>query len=192
MKKILLITILSLAFFTGCETKEKDKFSKYEESNNKIVNDVKDITTEEGNKEFLNMMVLDNNTLETQFGLTVNDVDNYVAQVSYELDARMYLAFKPANGKEERVKKLVGLYIDSVKTRLEMEKNNMVPTTNELGETIEPDTSYIDKQINMIDNMLKEEYNGYLIYISSSSNDLILSKLKDVSLYALTKPGKEC
>lgn len=179
MKKILLITILSLAFFTGCETKEKDKFSKYEESNNKIVNDVKDITTEEGNKEFLNMMVLDNNTLETQFGLTVNDVDNYVAQVSYELDARMYLAFKPANGKEERVKKLVGLYIDSVKTRLEMEKNNMVPTTNELGETIEPDTSYIDKQINMIDNMLKEEYNGYLIYISSSSNDLILSKLKD-------------
>jgi len=124
-------------------------------------------------------MVLDNNTLETQFGLTVNDVDNYVAQVSYELDARMYLAFKPASGKEERVKKLVGLYIDSVKTRLEMEKNNMVPTTNELGETIEPDTSYIDKQINMIDNMLIEEYNGYLIYISSSSNDLILAKLKD-------------
>ena len=124
-------------------------------------------------------MVLDNNTLETQFGLTVNDVDNYVAQVSYELDARMYLAFKPAEGKEERVKKLVGLYIDSVKTRLEMEKNNMVPTTNEAGETIEPDTSYIDKQINMIDNMLIEEYNGYLIYISSSSNDLILSKLKD-------------
>jgi len=179
MKKILLITILSLAFFTGCETKEKDKFAKYEESNDKIVSDVKDITTEDGNKEFLNMMVLDNNTLETQFGLTVNDVDNYVAQVSYELDARMYLAFKPASGKEERVKKLVGLYIDSVKTRLEMEKNNMVPTTNELGETIEPDTSYIDKQINMIDNMLIEEYNGYLIYISSSSNDLILAKLKD-------------
>lgn len=179
MKKILLITILSLAFFTGCETKEKDKFKKYEESNDKIVSDVKDITTEEGNKEFENMMVLDNNTLETQFGLTVNDVDNYVAQVSYELDARMYLAFKPASGKEERVKKLVGLYIDSVKTRLEMEKNNMVPTTNEAGETIEPDTSYIDKQINMIDNMLIEEYNGYLIYISSSSNDLILTKLKD-------------
>ena len=179
MKKILLITILSLAFFTGCETKEKDKFSKYEESNDKIVSDVKDITTEDGNKEFENMMVLDNNTLETQFGLTINDVDNYVAQVSYELDARMYLAFKPASGKEERVKKLVGLYIDSVKTRLEMEKNNMVPTTNELGETVTPDTSHIDKQINMIDNMLIEEYNGYLIYISSSSNDLILSKLKD-------------
>ncbi len=179
MKKILLITIISLAFFTGCETKEKDKFSKYEESNDKIVSDVKDITTEEGNKEFENMMVLDNNTLETQFGLTINDVDNYVAQVSYELDARMYLAFKPAEGKEERVKKLVGLYIDSVKTRLEMEKNNMVPTTNELGETVTPDTSHIDKQINMIDNMLIEEYNGYLIYISSSSNDLILSKLKD-------------
>ena len=44
MKKILLITILSLAFFTGCETKEKDKFAKYEESNDKIVSDVKEIT----------------------------------------------------------------------------------------------------------------------------------------------------
>ena len=183
MKKTLLVAVAALTLLTGCgKDKEKDKFEKYEESNNQVVSDVKDIILEDGSNEFANMMVLDNNTLETQFGLTINDVDNYVAQVSYELNARMYLAFKPAEGKADRVKKLVELYIDSVKTRLQMEKDNMQPTTttNEAGETVtvQPDTTHIDEQLNMIENMVREEYNGYLIYIASSSNDQILTKLK--------------
>ena len=182
MKKILLLTLISTLVLTGCGKKEENKFDKYEENNKATVEDVKGIELEDGTNEFKNMMVLDNNTLETQFGLTVNDVDNYVAQVSYELDARMYVAIKPAKDKTDKVKKMMGLYIDSVKTRLEMEKNNLGPstTTNEAGETVEvpADTTYLDSQINMIKNYHFEEYNGYLIWVSSSSNEKIVNIIK--------------
>lgn len=187
MKKVLLVALVSALALTGCGKKEEaDKFEKYEKDNQATVEDVKNIQLDDGTKEFENMMVLDNNTLETQFGLTVSDVDNYVAQVSYELDARMYVAIKPANGKTDKVKKMMGLYIDSVQTRLEMEKNSLQPSTsvNEAGQTVEvpADTTFLDSQINMIKNYHFEEYNGYLIYVSSSSNqkivDIIKSKIK--------------
>jgi len=166
MKKIVILSII-LLLLTGCSKDKEEKFDKYEENNTEVVNNIKSIELEDETKEFENMMVLDNNTLQTQFGLTIDDVDNYVGQVSYELNTKMYLAFKPAKGKEERVKKLVESYINSIETRLEMQKNNI------------EDTSDIDSKINMIKNMVREEYNGYLIYISSNSNDEILTILKN-------------
>ena len=177
-KKVLLLVLILVLVLTGCG-KEEDKFEK---NNKAIIENIKGIELEDGTNEFQKMMVLDDNTLETQFGISISDVDNYVAQVSYELDARMYVAIKPVDGKIDKVKKMMQLYIDNVQTRLEMEKDNLKPSTtiNEAGETVEVpvDTTYLDTQINMIKNYHFEEYNSYLIYISSSSNEKIVNIIK--------------
>ena len=180
MKKFLL-GMFCLLMVTGCG-KEENKFEKYEENNEQVINDIKSIEVAEGTKEFENMMVLNNDTLRSFFGITSEDVENYVAQVSYQLDSKMYLAFKPEDGKEDKIKKLVELYINSIKSRLEMQKDNVqaIVAMNDTDGVMaaSADTSSIDRQINMLQNMVREEYNGYLIYVCSSSNDEILNILK--------------
>ena len=101
-KKVLLLVLIPILVLTGCG-KEEDKFEK---NNKAIIENIKGIELEDGTNEFQKMMVLDDNTLETQFGISISDVDNYVAQVSYELDARMYVAIKPADGKIDKVKNI--------------------------------------------------------------------------------------
>ena len=78
MKKILIL--LCLILITGCSDKqEENKYQKYEEDNKKIVEKIQNIEID-GIKEFEGLMVLDNNTIETEMGLTINDLENYISK----------------------------------------------------------------------------------------------------------------
>lgn len=180
MKKTLLVGLVGLIAVTGavgCGNKEE----KQQENNNALVDKIQDLQTDGDIKEFEGLMVLNENTIQSEMGLTKDDLDNFIAQVPYptgDVDSKIYLVLKPAKGKEDRVKKLVGLYIDSIKTRLESKLPMTEENEEELSEEEKAQRDSVKKSIDMISNVMTEEYKGYLIYISSSDNDKVLSTIK--------------
>lgn len=180
MKKILYLSLVALVLVTGCGKSEEEKQKELKENNKNIVTNIESLEVN-GINEFKGLMVLDDNTMETELGLTQKDYENYISQVPYYLDSRLYIVIKPKEGKTDRIKRQIDLYISNITQRLEMEKNNIVTTYDEQGNEIKNpvDTTEIDSKIAMINNMAKEEYNGYLIYVSSNSNDKILEIIKN-------------
>lgn len=163
MKKIILV-LICMFVITGCGSNEQ--------TNVDMVNEISKIETNEGIKEFEGLMVLDNNTIETEIGLTTDDVESYTIQVPEYLDSRLYIVVKPKSDKEERVKNQIEIYISTLKNRIDMELESNT-------ELIEEEKTTLKKKQEMLNNMTKEEYKGYLIYISSSNNDKILETIKN-------------
>lgn len=170
MKKILIFMIPFL-ILTGCGKKEtglttytKDVNKKYVEQNEKVEKALTDVVIGENNlKEFESLRKLNDYTLETEFGLTNKEIENYIAAVPDWVDTRMYVILKPVKGNEEKVKRMMKNYLDNYKYQLE----NIGLSEEELN-----------NKIKLFDERVEKEENGYLIYIISSDSNQIYTQIK--------------
>lgn len=153
MKKIVIVLLITIGIITGC--KEKTIEETYGKQNEEIKEELKKL--EFGNEEskyFNNLMVLDSNTLRTELGIREDQVENYVAAVSYERNGNYYIVIKPKEEYKERVKSSLEIYTSVLKA----------------GATEE------SKQI--LDKSINTEINGYYVYISSQDNEKVLNIIK--------------
>lgn len=153
MKKIVIVLLITIGIITGC--KEKTIEETYGKQNEEIKEELKKL--EFGNEEskyFNNLMVLDSNTLRTELGIREEQVENYVAAVSYERNGNYYIVIKPKEKYKERVKSSLEIYTSVLKA----------------GATEE------SKQI--LDKSINTEINGYYVYISSQDNEKVLNIIK--------------
>lgn len=100
-------------------------------------------------------MILSSNTLRTELGIREEQVENYIAAVSYERNGNYYIIIKPKEEYKERVKSALEIYTSVLKD----------------GATEEA------KQI--LDKSINTEINGYYVYISSQDNEKVLNIIKD-------------
>ena len=162
-KKVLLITLASILLFnTGCSNEKQLK--KNEDPNKEIS------TLKKGDQEvFNNMMVLDDNTIETEIGLRKDYLDNYMIGVTTQSRTGMYIAVKVKKDYKEKVEKLINNYLASIDVYLEDSKAYL----DDAGK------AEVDVRKKMYKEIYKEEYKGYNIYIASTEKDAILKILKD-------------
>lgn len=166
MKKILSILTIIILLTSGCDNKKKEN-KKIDEpdTKNQITNDTKIVIDDQD--VLKNMNVVNKNNIIAQLGVKVDDVENYFGAVSYAGGIETYFAVKPAKGKEEKLDKSYDLVILNKRTDLEMQKNE--------------DGTYpedIQKKLNILDNALKTEYNGYKILIISEDTNKALEAIK--------------
>jgi len=171
MKKGYLILVIICLIITGCgkntkkeETKTID--SKYINLNNSIKEEI------ESKDLISNITYIDDNMLTTEFGLNLNLVDNYISGKSETEEYQMYLVIKPKEGKEEIVKKSLNIYFQNLENRLSQESDSVIDNTGNI-EIIE------NEIVTMVKNRIETDINGYYVYIISSSNEEILSILKE-------------
>ena len=158
MKKFLVVATVFLLALTGCKNKSEKIQSKYGDQNKDVVNSLND--TKDEKLYFADLMVLDDNTLQTQFGLTVDEVENYVGAVPYILDSRFYVAIKPTSESKDKVKRMLKSYAANLEQRL----SDLVTDEDEESKA----------KLEMIKNHMEKEVNGYYVYISSSDNEKVL------------------
>ena len=164
MKKLLVIVIAGTLLLTGCGKTDKEKReSKYGKENNSITEKLS------GMEEFSGLMILNDATLASQIGLTLDDVENYLGALPYTLDSKFYVAIKPKKGSEDLVKQALDIYTTVLLSKLE----------NSLENTSDEEKSNLQTQIDMINNHMEKEINGYYVYISSSDNDSVLKIIKE-------------
>lgn len=174
MKKILLTLFVTLFILTGCgKTVEEKRESKYGNQNNEISNSLANLQIgKDGLESFKDLMILDDNTLGTELGLTLNDVENYIAAVPTALDSRLYIIIKPKSGSEEKVKKAISIYFDNIEQRL--------GDGTSLGDNAtEEEKKLQEEKIKMVQNHLEKQVNGYYVYIISSDNDAVFKVVEN-------------
>lgn len=186
MKKLITILFIGILTLTGCNLKNNDdnntnavydkefggykkdtKYESYQEMNENILKALEEIEINEENL-YLYSATLDDNSIETELGLTTKDFVNYVIKVpQYGLfDSTYCLIFKVEESHEERVKKMLDIYFDSKISYME----NSITTE---------DDTYKNK-VEILKNMKITQINGYTVYVSSPDNDLVINKLKDI------------
>lgn len=161
MKKIIVMAMFVI-IATGCLYDEKDK-------KNIIVEEIKNMDFY-NDQDYRNLVELNDTTIESEIGLNVSDLEDYSGMVSYPLDANFYLIVKPKKTSKNSVKKAIELYIDNLKQRIILTENLNINEENIDSE---------NEKIAIINNMLIEEYNDYLIYVSTNNNEDILSIIKE-------------
>lgn len=155
MKKIFVVVlvILSMTMLTGCKNETLEE-SKNKKTNTELNEKVSDISIKDS-KIFEGLDILNDNTLETKLGINRNFVSEHAIGMNlYTYEPRLYIVVKPKEENKEIVKKALDLYIDRAK-----------------GEALEEDKSKFE-------NVLKEEYNGYYIYIVSDDNESVYNQIK--------------
>ena len=99
MKKIIIVLLITIGIITGC--KEKTIEETHGKQNDEIKEELKTLTFGEEEKKYFNdLMILSGNTLRTELGIREEQVENYIAAVSYERNGNYYIIIKP---KEEPV-----------------------------------------------------------------------------------------
>ena len=138
---------------------------KNEGKNEEIINNVKDKDTLE------NLQKVDENILLTSLGLIKEEVDDYVGSIpAYnEPSENMYLAVKPSKGNEKRVKSALDTYVSV-----------LIDRVTQAGFEGEDKPNNNQSKIDMLNNMTKEEYNGYYIYVSGAEKDTLVKQIKDI------------
>lgn len=151
MKKVLIgiIVLVSIFFISGCndkKTEEKiDKTAKVDNNINEKLSSIKD---------FSNLDVLNDNTLETQLGINRNFVISHSIRIDlYGNTDYFYIVIKPKEEYKEIVQNAVQLYIN----RSIEESDN--------------------KEI--YNNVLKKEYKDYYIYVLSSDNNSVYNIIEN-------------
>lgn len=151
MKKVLIgiIVLVSIFFISGCndkKTEEKiDKTAKVDNNINEKLSSIKD---------FSNLDVLNDNTLETQLGINRDFVISHSVRIDlYGNTDYFYIVIKPKKEYKEIVQNAVQLYIN----RSIEESDN--------------------KEI--YNNVLKKEYKDYYIYVLSSDNNSVYNIIEN-------------
>lgn len=151
MKKVLIgiIVLMSIFFISGCndkKTEEKiDKTAKVDNNINEKLSSIKD---------FSNLDVLNDNTLETQLGINRDFVISHSIRIDlYGNTDYFYIVIKPKKEYKEIVQNAVQLYIN----RSVEESDN--------------------KEI--YNNVLKKEYKDYYIYVLSSDNNSVYNIIEN-------------
>lgn len=151
MKKVLIgiIVLMSIFFILGCndkKTEEKiDKTAKVDNNINEKLSSIKD---------FSNLDVLNDNTLETQLGINRDFVISHSVRIDlYGNTDYFYIVIKPKKEYKEIVQNAVQLYIN----RSIEESDN--------------------KEI--YNNVLKKEYKDYYIYVLSSDNNSVYNIIEN-------------
>lgn len=151
MKKVLIgiIVLMSIFFISGCndkKTEEKiDKTAKVDNNINEKLSSIKD---------FSNLDVLNDNTLETQLGINRDFVISHSIRIDlYGNTDYFYIVIKPKEEYKKIVQNAVQLYIN----RSIEESDN--------------------KEI--YNNVLKKEYKDYYIYVLSSDNNSVYNIIEN-------------
>ncbi len=151
MKKVLIgiIVLMSIFLISGCndkKTEEKiDKTAKVDNNINEKLSSIKD---------FSNLDVLNDNTLETQLGINRDFVISHSVRIDlYGNTDYFYIVIKPKEEYKEIVQNAVQLYIN----RSIEESDN--------------------KEI--YNNVLKKEYKDYYIYVLSSDNNSVYNIIEN-------------
>ena len=151
MKKVLIgiIVLVSIFFISGCndkKTEEKiDKTAKVDNNINEKLSSIKD---------FSNLDVLNDNTLETQLGINRDFVISHSIRIDlYGNTDYFYIVIKPKKEYKEIVQNAVQLYIN----RSIEESDN--------------------KEI--YNNVLEKEYKDYYIYVLSSDNNSVYNIIEN-------------
>lgn len=151
MKKVLIgiIVLMSIFFISGCndkKTEEKiDKTAKVDNNINEKLSSIKD---------FSNLDVLNDNTLETQLGINRDFVISHSIRIDlYGNTDYFYIVIKPKKEYKEIVQNAVQLYIN----RSVEESDN--------------------KEI--YNNVLEKEYKDYYIYVLSSDNNSVYNIIEN-------------
>ena len=149
MKKIVLSLIMVLLLF-GISTgcKNSNIEDKEVKINKELNNKIEETSIFEG------LDILNDNTLETQLGINRNFVESHAVGISmYGNTKKLYMIIKPKEENKKIVKQALDLYIER-KTEEALEE---------------------DKKL--YENALKEEYNGYYVYIVSDNNEEVFNKI---------------
>lgn len=96
--------------------------------------------------------------LEALTGIAPDDLDEFLVKTSVMTQANSYYILKPKKGEFEEVKDALDEYM----TRLEQQWE-----------------TYLPDQYDLVKNRLEEEYGGYLIYVISTNNELVLETIKE-------------
>lgn len=151
MKKVLIgiIVLMSIFFISGCndkKTEEKiDKTAKVDNNINEKLSSIKD---------FSNLDVLNDNTLETQLGINRDFVISHSIRIDlYGNTDYFYIVIKPKEEYKEIIQNAVQLYIN----RSIEESDN--------------------KEI--YNNVLEKEYKDYYIYVLSSDNNSVYNIIEN-------------
>ena len=151
MKKIVLSLIMVLLLL-GISTGCKN--SNIEDNEVKINKELNNKIEETSIFEGLD--ILNDNTLETQLGINRNFVESHAVGISmYGNTKKLYMIIKPKEENKKIVKQALDLYIER-KTEEALEE---------------------DKKL--YENVLKEEYNGYYVYIVSDNNEEVFNKITE-------------
>ena len=96
--------------------------------------------------------------LEALTGINPDDLDEFLVKTSVMTQASSYYIVKPKEGKLDSVKE----QLDEYMTRVEQQWQ-----------------TYLPDQYDLVKSRLEEEYGGYLIYVISSNNELVLETIKE-------------
>ena len=111
------------------------------------------------NPLFSNLTEVDDEALTSRYDIKPEMVDEYLIKVpTMIVNANTYVIIKPSKGNKDEVKEKMDTYM----TNLEDEWK-----------------TYLPDQYDLVKNRLYEEYEGYLIYIVSNDNDLVLKTIKE-------------
>lgn len=168
---IVLLALLALAGVILINSNKTPNNEKIEKDNEEVNEEISSIKTD---AIIDNLQVLDSGILLTSLGLTEEEVKDYIGKIPVynEPNGTLYIAIKPEKDTKDRVKNSLDIYIDNLKSKLKDEEN----ITDDEQQTTENNTN--NQELQLLENMIKEEYNGYYIYVSGKDQDKIFDILK--------------
>ena len=150
---LIIILLLVSILVTGCNNKEEKT-----KSNNDYSKKISEL------KEFKNLDIINDNTLETILGINKNFVQSYAIGINKYNHEKIFAVIKPTKGQEDTIKLAMKLYIDAGKEQYKNYKFNK-------------------KEINykkLYKNSFYKEYRGYQVYIISENNEKNFKEIKKI------------
>ena len=150
---LIIILLLVSILVTGCNNKEEKT-----KSNDTYAEKISEL------KEFKNLDIINDNTLETILGINKNFVKSYAIGINKYNHEKMFAVIKPTKGQEDTIKLAMKLYIDAGKEQYK-------------------DQKFDKKEINyknLYKNSFYKEYRGYQVYIISENNDKNFKEIKKI------------
>lgn len=165
-----LLLLMCIFVFKKKDINTVDIENKNVDTNNKIssISETKTVDS---------LQLIDSNILLTSLGIEKNEVSDYIGKIPEYNNPKgtLYLAIKPVDKKNELVKKYLEVYVNSLKQKLENKLNDL-----SLEDTsLEIVKKQLQDEINYLNEMIKEEYKGYYIYVSGTDKSEILKLLKE-------------
>ena len=111
------------------------------------------------NPLFSNLTEVDDEDLTNRYDIKPEMVDEYLIKMpTMIVNANTYVIIKPSKGNKDEVKEKMDTYMANLEEQWK---------------------TYLPDQYDLVKNRLFEEYEGYLIYIISEDNDLVLKTIKE-------------